>query len=334
MFWNFTRWNSLSFSSSHHETENVIQKTAKISTDIHFFSSATLSFVALVTRLPHLANCWRRLGCTTTAVPRSSTNSIRPVGEYSPSRANRCRCRIWRTECTVWRCRMDRGRDWMGTANMECRISHWLLRMHFARYFIGNVCFKLNDFTSNLLSIFSHALCVDSLFREVFKYRKFQDIQFQPLPAAAQNLKYKTKFCRNEEDSGTCPYGARCLFLHRHEVDVMDEVVRRMNERMTEMKGERICRGRSWTETRQTGMEWSRKEEEGQRDRRNCNWIRLKWWAATASATSPASGWIITIPHELKLKNLSLSPESSVHFRSDRMTFCCCCIWIWILKRF
>ncbi|PAV88910.1 hypothetical protein WR25_02755 [Diploscapter pachys] len=57
-----------------------------------------------------------------------------------------------------------------------------------------------------------------------------QDNAFRkPLPAAAQNLKYKTKFCRNEEDSGTCPYGARCLFLHRHEIDEMDKMKMQLN---------------------------------------------------------------------------------------------------------
>ena len=50
------------------------------------------------------------------------------------------------------------------------------------------------------------------------------------MPVAAQNLKYKTKFCRNEEDNGTCSYGARCLFLHRHEVDEMDKVVGRRGD--------------------------------------------------------------------------------------------------------
>ncbi|PAV79630.1 hypothetical protein WR25_18317 isoform B [Diploscapter pachys] len=59
----------------------------------------------------------------------------------------------------------------------------------------------------------------------------------KPLPAAAQNLKYKTKFCRNEEDSGTCPYGARCLFLHRHEVDVMDEVRTQLNGDKADVNG-------------------------------------------------------------------------------------------------
>ena len=71
---------------------------------------------------------------------------------------------------------------------------------------------------------FSHALI---RYFAKFSNRRFQAIRFQPLPVAAQNLKYKTKFCRNEEDNGTCSYGARCLFLHRHEVDEMDKVVGR-----------------------------------------------------------------------------------------------------------
>lgn len=36
--------------------------------------------------------------------------------------------------------------------------------------------------------------------------------------------KYKTEVCRNYEETGTCPYGSRCRFVHyqRHKSPVVD----------------------------------------------------------------------------------------------------------------